>query len=70
MVLSDPPNHLHLSLSTSCVHLWEKVSGMTLLRWRGSAYRYNDVLLEALLEHLDLVGPRSHGDCRWRFLLR
>ncbi len=62
--------HKHLSLSTACIHLGrEEVSGRHGYKTRSWAYRNDDVLLEALLEHLELVGPRRHGDCRWGFLI-
>ncbi len=53
------------------VSIWRSilVSGRVSLKEAGGSHGNDDVLLEALLEHLALVGPRSHGDGRGPFLV-
>ncbi len=51
------------------VSIWEGISGVSRMQHGRPAYRNNNVLLEALLEHLELVGPGRHGHGGWGFLV-
>lgn len=62
---------LHLSLATSRVHLsnkkWLKYAFLGGQDDFGQAYDNNSILLQALTEHLQLVGSRGHDRSRGGF---